>query len=86
MLEKDQIYTMLQTALVETFEIPQESITPHANIYEDLEIDSIDAIDLIDQIRRETGFKLQSEDFRNIRTIEDIVNTLYAKQQELTPQ
>ena len=49
---------------------------PQTNLYEDLEIDSIDAIDLIDHIKRETGSKLQAEDFRNVRTVEDVVQAV----------
>lgn len=82
MLEKQKIKEMLTDALVELFEIPSEKIHDKANLYEDLEIDSIDAIDLIDHIRRQTGHKLQAEDFRNLRTIEDVVDTVYAKQLE----
>ncbi|WP_072575571.1 acyl carrier protein [Suttonella ornithocola] len=81
-MEKQKIKEMLTDALVELFEIPPEKIHDKANLYEDLEIDSIDAIDLIDHIRRQTGHKLQAEDFRNLRTIEDVVDTVYAKQLE----
>lgn len=80
MMSKDEIYTILQTALVELFEVPAVDITPSANLYDDLDIDSIDAIDLIDHIRRQTGYKLQAEDFRNLHTIGDIVTAVYAKQ------
>ena len=41
-----------------------------------MEIDSIDAIDLIDHIKHETGRKLQAEDFRNVRTVEDVVQAV----------
>ena len=43
---------------------------------QDLEIDSIDAIDLIDHIKRKTGHKLQAEDFRNVRTVDDVVQAV----------
>ena len=55
---------------------------PQTNLYEDLEIDSIDAIDLIDHIKRETGRKLQAEDFRNVRTVEDVVQAVLKVQQD----
>ena len=56
--------------------------SPETNLYEDLEIDSIDAIDLIDHIKRETGRKLQAEDFRNVRTVEDVVQAVLKVQQD----
>ena len=67
-MTEQEVRTLLTDALVNLFEIEPERIKPETNLYEDLEIDSIDAIDLIDHIKRETGRKLQAEDFRNVRT------------------
>jgi acyl carrier protein len=44
-----------------------------ANLYADLEIDSIDAVDLLDQVRRLTGKRVSTDDFRNVRTVGDLV-------------
>ena len=52
------------------------------NLYEDLEIDSIDAIDLIDNIKRQTGYKLQAEDFRNVRTVNDVIQAVVKVSQQ----
>ncbi|CWO02598.1 TPA: acyl carrier protein [Neisseria meningitidis] len=75
-MTEQEIYRLLRDTLTELFEIEPERITPDTNLYEDLEIDSIDAIDLIDRIKRETGRKLQAEDFRNIRTVNDVVQAV----------
>ena len=64
---------------MEYFEVPQSQITLEANLYEDLEIDSIDAIDLIDYIKRQTGRKLLADDFRSVRTVEDVVQAVLRK-------
>ena len=66
-------------ALVNLFEIEPERIAPDTNLYEDLEIDSIDAIDLIDYIKRQTGRKLLADDFRSVRTVEDVVQAVLRK-------
>ena len=58
-MTEQEVRTLLTDALVNLFEIEPERIKPETNLYEDLEIDSIDAIDLIDHIKRETGRKLQ---------------------------
>ena len=63
-MTEQEIYTILSQALENLFEIAPERIKPEADLFADLEIDSIDAIDLIDHIKRETGHKLQAEDFR----------------------
>ena len=45
--------------------------------WNDLEIDSIDAIDLMDRLRRQTGRKIVSERFRSVRTVSDLVDTIH---------
>ncbi|WP_107688353.1 acyl carrier protein [Neisseria wadsworthii] len=75
-MTEQEIRRILTDALVNLFEIEPERIKPETNLYEDLEIDSIDAIDLIDRIKRETGRKLKAEDFRNVRTVDDVVQAV----------
>jgi hypothetical protein len=75
-LSEAEIRALLADTLVHLFEIEPERIQPDTNLYEDLEIDSIDAIDLIDRIKRETGRKLNAEDFRNVRTVDDVVQAV----------
>ncbi|SSW69240.1 acyl carrier protein [Achromobacter agilis] len=77
---REEIFNTLRGVLIELFEIEPERITLEANLYTDLEIDSIDAIDLIDQVRRQTGRKLDANDFRSVRTIEDVVEAMWQKQ------
>jgi len=79
MQTKEEIYAVLRDALIELFEIEAERVTPSANLYTDLEIDSIDAIDLIDHIRRATGHKLDAADFRSVRTVADVIEAVYQK-------
>lgn len=75
-MTEQEIQTLLVNSLETLFEVEPATITPETNLYEDLEIDSIDAIDLIDHIKRETGHKLQAEDFRNVRTVADVVQAV----------
>ncbi|MFY4259257.1 acyl carrier protein [Achromobacter xylosoxidans] len=83
MQTRDEIFNTLRDTLSELFEIEPERITPEANLYTDLEIDSIDAIDLIDHVRRHTGRKLDANDFRSVRTVEDVVQAMCQKQQDI---
>lgn len=83
MQTRDEIFNTLRDTLSELFEIEPERITPEANLYTDLEIDSIDAIDLIDHVRRQTGRKLDANDFRSVRTVEDVVQAMCQKQQDV---
>lgn len=78
-MTESEIRQILTDALVNLFEIEPERIAPDTNLYEDLEIDSIDGIDLIDYIKRQTGRKLLADDFRSVRTVEDVVQAVLRK-------
>lgn len=75
-MTEQEIQKVLTNALESLFEIDAEKITLDTHLYQDLEIDSIDAIDLIDYIKRQTGYKLQAEDFRNVRTVRDVIDAV----------
>ena len=76
MQNRDEIFAALRDAMVELFELEPDRVTLEANLYEDLEIDSIDAVDLIDHIKRQTGQKVAAEDFKAVRTVGDVVNVV----------
>lgn len=78
-MTEHEIYAILAKALENLFEIEPERIKPEADLFNDLEIDSIDAIDLIDYIKRQTGHKLMAEDFRNVRTVADVIQAVINK-------
>lgn len=77
MQNRDEIFNTLRDAMVELFELDPERITLESNLYEDLEIDSIDAVDLIDHIKRQTGRKVSAEDFKAVRSVSDVVEAVY---------
>jgi acyl carrier protein len=71
-----EILERISTTLVELFELPAEKVIPEARLLEDLEIDSIDVVDLMDHVRRYTGRKVTTEDFRSVRTVADLVGVV----------
>jgi acyl carrier protein len=77
MRDKDAIFTELRATLVELFELDPVRVTPDARLYDELEIDSIDAIDLMDRLRRQTGRRIDSNRFRSVRTVSDLVDTIH---------
>ncbi|MGL4315660.1 MAG: acyl carrier protein [Pseudomonas sp.] len=77
MQTREDIFVTLQGALVELFELDAERVTLEANLYADLEIDSIDAVDLIDHIKRQTGKKIAAEEFKAVRTVGDVVEAVF---------
>ncbi|WP_128610054.1 acyl carrier protein [uncultured Pseudomonas sp.] len=77
MQTREDIFNILRDALVELFELGPERISLDANLYQDLEIDSIDAVDLIDHIKRQTGKKIAADEFKSVRTVNDVVEAVF---------
>ena len=75
---KEEIHARLKEVLVELFEIDPAKITPEAHLYQDLGIDSIDAIDLLLRLKELTGRKIQPEVFKNVRTVADVTEAIHA--------
>ena len=70
-MTRDDIFAQIKTALVDLFEVDEEAITPEARLYQDLELDSIDAIDLV-----VTGKKIKPEEFKSVRSVNDVVDAV----------
>ena len=75
-MTRDEIFEKIKTILIELFEVESENITLEANLYEDLDIDSIDAVDLMVELRKLTGKKIDPEAYKKIRTVNDTVDAI----------
>ena len=75
---KEEIYTTLCQILETEFEIDKALLNEDANLFEDLDLDSIDAVDLAVRLQKYTDKRLSPEEFKKIRTIKDVVETLYS--------
>ena len=71
-----EIFEQLRGVLHELFEIDPSRVTLESHLYHDLEIDSIDTIDLILHLKELTGRKIQPDQFRHVRTVGDAVNAI----------
>ena len=70
---QEEIYEKLKTILVDDFEIAPEKLALDANLFEDLELDSIDAVDLAVKLQEFTEKKISPENFKQIKTLNDVV-------------
>ena len=75
-MTKEQIYPWVVDILHDMFELDKSKITLDANLYSDLDIDSIDAVDLAVKLKQLTGKRLQPEVFKSVRTVQDVVDAL----------
>jgi acyl carrier protein len=66
----------LRTVLCEEFELDAADVQPEALLYDDLDIDSIDAVDLLVRLKELTGKDIPAERFKEVRSIADVVAVL----------
>ncbi|PKM17999.1 MAG: acyl carrier protein [Gammaproteobacteria bacterium HGW-Gammaproteobacteria-15] len=78
MKTKQDVYNVLQQLMVKEFELDAEQIQLDANLYEDLDLDSIDAVDLVVKLRELTGKKIEPDAFKAVRTVGNVVDQVYA--------
>jgi acyl carrier protein len=71
----DDLLARLRDILVENFEVDAETVTPAANLFSELGLDSIDAVDLAIQVQELTGKRIKPEDFKHVRTVGDVIAT-----------
>lgn len=82
MLTQEQILQQLRQWMEELFEIEPDKIQMETNLYTELDIDSIDAVDLVVKIRELTGQQIKPEDFKNVRTVADVIAVVEKMQQQ----
>lgn len=79
-MSKEEIFAWLSQTLQDMFELDAARIVPEANLA-DLDIDSIDAVDVVVKFKELTGKRVQPEVFKSVRTVQDVVNALHSLMQ-----
>ncbi|MGH8618537.1 MAG: acyl carrier protein [Burkholderiales bacterium] len=72
----DEILARLKAILTETFEVDPARVTREARLFDELDLDSIDAVDLAIKLQELTGKRIRPEQFKNIRTVGDVVGAV----------
>lgn len=75
-MKREELFGHIKDVLIEEFECDESAIVPEARFFEDLDLDSIDAVDLVVRLREMHDIEMTSEDFKSIRTIGDLVDVL----------
>lgn len=78
-MTESEIFEELKKIVTENFEIEPEKITMDSNIVTDLDMDSIDAIDMVAELQKKLGCRFSAEDFKAVKTIGDIVRVISGK-------
>ena len=72
----EEIYQRILVVMQELFDTDPQQVSLESSLYEDLDIDSIDAVDLVVELKKITGKKLQPDDFKSVRTVQDVVDAV----------
>ena len=76
MNNREAIHQRILAVMEELFDIDPQQVSLESRLYEDLDIDSIDAVDLVVELKKITGKKMQPDDFKSVRTVEDVVDAV----------
>lgn len=71
-----EIEKTIKDILVAEFECDPAALRPETNLFTELDLDSIDAVDLAVRLQQETKKKVNPEDFRQIRTLADVTKAV----------
>jgi acyl carrier protein len=82
MKNREDILAAIQEIMVDMFEMDPAAITLEARLYEDLDFDSIDAVDMIVRLKQVTGKMVKPEDFKTARSIGDVVEAIVRLMQD----
>lgn len=79
-MTEQEVIELIDSSLAEEFELEREAMTPEANIYEDLGLDSLDTVDMVIVLEGAFKFKIREEEaVRSIRTLGDIHHFVLSK-------
>ncbi len=73
-MDREAVYAEIVDYLATSFQVSRDLITPNAALKEELDLDSIDAVDLMVKLQEITGRKVSPDEFESVRTINDVLN------------
>lgn len=71
-MQVQEIANRVNETLNQGFEIPLENLKPEANLFTDLKLDSLDAIDLLVYLEEKMNIKVEADVFKEVRTLQDV--------------
>ena len=79
MPSRDEIIAMVKEVLQQEFDFADADLKLDTHLVDDLDLDSIDAIDMAVRIEEKTGLALSGDDLQSIQTIRDAVDLIHAR-------
>ncbi len=78
-MNKAEVIEKVNNFLIEEFEIEEDRIAPDANLRDDLDIESLDFVDIAVEIEKEFNFKLNGEEMIDVKTLDDLYDYILSK-------
>lgn len=82
MTDRESTLAEVQKMLCATFDLSPEDVTADKNLFTDLDLDSLDAVDMAAELSTRTGIKFTNDDLRQIRTVADVVEAIIRNSSE----
>jgi acyl carrier protein len=77
-MDRDEVQSRVLSMMAETFELDRDSITLDSKLYEELDLDSIDALDMVVKLQELMNRRVNEEELRGLRTVGDVVDMVVA--------
>ena len=78
MRTKEEIFEEIRSILVQEFELAAAEILPTSHLIDDLDLDSIDAIDMAVKLEEVVGLEVEEKQLRELRVVQDVVDLVYS--------
>jgi acyl carrier protein len=78
-MKKEEVIAQVKGFLIDEFELDESLLVPDASLRDDLNIESLDFVDIAVEIEKKFGFKIKGEEMINVRTLEDLYNYILSK-------
>ena len=71
-MTREEIITRVNGLMHEGFELPLETLVPSATLFDDLGLDSLDAVDMLVHLQEKLDVKVDGERLMTVRTLQDV--------------
>jgi acyl carrier protein len=78
-MNTEEVFLLIRDFFTEEFEIPVQKVVPEANLFADLALDSIDALDMVGMLEARLDIEVREEDLKTLRTVRDVVDYICRK-------
>lgn len=76
-MEQEEVITQVNKILHQQFEIPEEKLKPELTLFDELGLDSLDAVDMIVYLEENLKLNVDTEKFKNVRKLQDVYDLVY---------